>query len=1380
MNADISTKTPLRSPVQPPLPVSGSKTIAGMGACYALGTFTDNFYKQAAILLAAAASMKGMQSTATVLFSLPFVLFSAWAGALADRISKKYIVVGVKTLELLALAIGGYMLMQENWYGMIAVMFCMGTQSTFFSPAINGSIPENFPPALVPRANSLIKLASTAAILLGMALAGFVLDMRETSLGGIVPGFGFTGEDYGKLMAAFVVGGFAVLGLATAFTIKTRPASMPRENRPPFPWTGPIDSVKHALDCRKDPSLALVLLADAWFFGIAAIAVISIANLGNDLGYSKSVSGAMAAVLMVGVAAGSLIAGRFSAESWKKLLVPAASGMAFMLLLVAATPIFPNEGLVNWQLCWFGASLFLAGVFGGLYLIPLESFIQVRPAPHMKGRVIAVSNFLSFVAMALFGALFTIISLLPSALTFLVYGLATFAFVALVAAPRLGKLPVSSLRERAQSFLGAALKLLLSFRYKVTEEGLESISEPDVISMPETGGKTPGVLILPNHPALIDPVIVYSRLAGLMPRPLSDEAQMSGLVQRTAAKIIRAVTIPDMSKAGRGGAKGVQRGLDNIVNALKEGDNVLLYPAGQLYRSSREALGGKGAVAHILASVPGVRVLLVRTTGLWGSRFSYAYGKAPQFMSVLLRGIAAVFGNLLLFTPKRHVHIAFSEPANLPELVDAARTGDKGSVNRALEAFYNEAETPPVFVPQHVWQKPESALPEQKAATKAALSPAAAAVDIPEDVREAVYTVLRERANLAEDTPISPEQNLATDLFLDSLSLMETVMALEERFGHAVPGPEALVTVQDCLLAAVGKLESAEETAAPGSGPGAASGSVTDAWFAGDAAENAHVPLMLAKGDNFAATFLDLAKADPGAPFAAERAGLKTRKALLTGVIALANRFEKFPGERLGIMLPAVPAAVVIWLAAIYAGKEPVLINWTVGRRNMEHCLELAGVTHIVTAAALLSQLSRTGVDFEGLPAELIPAETIGKSLSLAEKIRAALLAALHCSPLPFSLKADKARETAAILFTSGSEAAPKAVPLSHENIMTNAADLLAVLTIKRSDKLLAMLPPFHSFGLLAGLALPACSGMRTVYHANPTESGALVGLIRDYKATLLGATPTFMEGMLAKARGTKDLAPLQYAFVGAEKCPDHVYKAFAAECPEASLCEGYGITECSPVVAVNRPGNAVPGTIGQALPSVTALIVVEDETGGMRRADTGETGMLLVRGKSIFSGYLSGRAAASSPGFKDETPPNPFVEFEGEKWYRTGDLLSMDGTGRLTFKGRLKRFVKIGGEMISLPQMEDVLQTAFASRPDLPEDGKPYIAVEAKKGSEDQGSAELIAFTTLPLSVETVNRALRGGGLSPVYSVRKIVKLEAIPILGTGKTDYRALADMG
>ncbi|MCL2640120.1 MAG: AMP-binding protein, partial [Phycisphaerales bacterium] len=237
----------------------------------------------------------------------------------------------------------------------------------------------------------------------------------------------------------------------------------------------------------------------------------------------------------------------------------------------------------------------------------------------------------------------------------------------------------------------------------------------------------------------------------------------------------------------------------------------------------------------------------------------------------------------------------------------------------------------------------------------------------------------------------------------------------------------------------------------------------------------------------------------------------------------------------------------------------------------------------------------------------------------------------------------------------------------------------------------------------------------------------------------------------------------LRFAFVGAEKCPDHVYQSFARLCPNAALCEGYGITECSPVVSVNRPDNVLPGSIGHAMPSVITALVQEEDGQIKGRVETGKTGMLLVRGPSIFGGYLG-------------DAPDPFVQFEGQTWYRTGDLISIDETGRLTFRGRLKRFVKIGGEMISLPQIENTLLAAFASHPDAPKEGPP-LAVEATPEGGDSGP-EIAIFTTLPLTLAEVNAALRSAGLSALYAIKRIIKLDTIPLLGSGKTDYRTLRE--
>ncbi|SBW01245.1 AMP-binding enzyme [uncultured delta proteobacterium] len=1371
-----------------PAPANGQTgTIIGLGSCYALGTFTDNFYKQAAILMAAsgaaagagtadmlgfAVSMNSVQGIATVLFSLPFILFSAWGGAVADRVAKKNIAVAAKSLEFLALFMGGYMLITQNWAGILAVIFLMGTQSTFFSPAINGSIPENFTPERVPRANALIKLASTAAILAGFAMAGFVLDIPENAFGGL---FGLSGEAYGRGAAAVFIVVVALLGLVTALTLRRRPPA--GGENVPFPWAGPVQSIVHTRECRKDKDLVLALVADAWFYGIAAIAVISIANLAAELGYSKSVSGVMMALLMIGVAAGAVAGGRFSVESWRRLVLPVGSAMAASLFLVAVTPHIPAypsldmpHGSLDPQFLWFGITLFLSGFFGGMYIIPLESFIQVRPAAHEKGKVIAVSNFMSFVAMAIFGLAFRAISLLPPALTFAAYGIATFLFLWLGVKTRLVNLPGMSMADAATNPLGLLLRLALSLRYRVTATGLESIAPPVPVN---NGTRTPGILILPNHPAMVDPIIVYSRLAGLAPRPLSDEAQMRGFVQRIVARILHVVTIPDLEKnGGRGDAASARQSLGNISQALRQGDNVLLYPSGRVYRSAREVLGNKSAVSRLLAEVPGARVLLVRTTGLWGSSFSYASGKTPQIMRQLFQGALTLLGNLLFFAPRRAVSVEFVEPADLP------RDGDKLRLNAYLENFYNKAETQPILVPRFFWQPRGTAKQAERGSqnarkaettrhgavpTDSATVFATVPATIPEDIRDAVYAVLRDKGGLAEDHPLDPDQSLTEDLHFDSLSLMEAALELEAAFGHPVASPEDITTVGDCLRLAAGLLQ-AEDEVPPADVPAA--------WLA-PLADGA-APRRVAPGArNMVDTFLALARENPDAPLAAERSGIRTRKALLTGMLALSKRFAALPGKRLGIMLPSVPAALAIWLAAMHAGKEPVFINWTVGRRNLEHCLALAGVGCVVSASALMDQVSRTGTPLEELPVTWLAAEKIAASLSVLEKLRAALGAALHCSALPFTVRGTRVPEIAAVLFTSGSETRPKGVPLSHTNIMCNAADVLAVLRLTKDDKLLAMLPPFHSFGLLVGLALPAATGIPAAYHPNPTESAHLNAMVRDFKATVFGATPTFLDGMLTKAKGKNDLASLRYAFAGAEKCPDHVYKSFAAVCPAGALCEGYGITECSPVVAVNRPEDPVAGSIGPVLPSVQAVLVREDDDADGHpvitgRAAPGETGMLLVRGPSVFSGYLSPENGAPVP--------SPFVRFDDKDWYRTGDLVMMDETGRLFFKGRRKRFVKLGGEMVSLPQMEEVLQEAFAALAQGLDEGKPFIAVADSRTGKDTDQAELVAFTTLALSVQEINQALRHGGLSPLHAVRTVTRLEAIPLLGSGKTDYRAL----
>jgi long-chain-fatty-acid--[acyl-carrier-protein] ligase len=315
--------------------------------------------------------------------------------------------------------------------------------------------------------------------------------------------------------------------------------------------------------------------------------------------------------------------------------------------------------------------------------------------------------------------------------------------------------------------------------------------------------------------------------------------------------------------------------------------------------------------------------------------------------------------------------------------------------------------------------------------------------------------------------------------------------------------------------------------------------------------------------------------------------------------------------------------------------------------------------------------------------------------------------------------------------------------------------DVLDVIRLSGEDVLVGMLPPFHSFGITVTTVLPLCSGLRTVYHPNPTEAALLARVIEEYRVTVLVGTPTFLNGIVRAARD-EQLSSLRLAVTGAEKCPEPVYRALSERCPQAKVIEGYGITECSPIVSVNRPERPVPGSIGLLLPSVQG-VVVGVESGA--RVAPGETGMLLVSGPSVFGGYLA------------HTGESPFVSAEGRKWYRTGDLVSQDAGGVLFFEGRLKRFIKLGGEMVSLPAIESVLLPHLTVET---EEG-PSIAVEAL-GSH--GTPEIVLFACRPVERDHVNGIIRAAGLSPLHHVRRVIQVPSIPVLGTGKTDYRGLVE--
>jgi acyl-[acyl-carrier-protein]-phospholipid O-acyltransferase/long-chain-fatty-acid--[acyl-carrier-protein] ligase len=872
------------------------------------------------------------------------------------------------------------------------------------------------------------------------------------------------------------------------------------------------------------------------------------------------------------------------------------------------------------------------------------------------------------------------------------------------------------------SLLRRVIYFLLKLRYKIEVNGLEKLSAQN--------GR--GILFLPNHPALIDPIILLSTLhRPFQPSILADKDRIDVPILRPLAALFGAVPMPDIARHGNTKRPEVEKALKECAARLERGENLIFYPAGRLYRSSHEDLGANSGVSTLLARVPNARVVLVRTSGLWGSVFSYASGVAPTLGGALIKAASSLMASFLFFVPRRKVALTFEEPAALP------RRGDRMTLNRFLEAFYNADAPPNLYVPYSPWET-EGAKVVQEPESGRVTTPKG--TEIPAITRHHVYKKLAELSGVPVEK-MRDDQELAHDLGLDSLALMELVTWAEHEFGYHLGETTDIQTVGDLLLAACGNTLAGEMALVP----------VPKSWFSKPSRER---PCLVADGRNIPEAFLNQARRSPDRPILADQiAGVKTYRNIITAILLLKPEFEKFREPFVGIMLPASVSATTVYLAALFARKVPVMVNWTVGTRNMKYALDLMGVKHILTSQRVIERLESQLGPMTELSDRFVRLEEYRRKFTLGKKLSALAKAYFSWK----SLECGNIAHTAVVLFTSGSESMPKAVPLTHENILFNLKSVLKTIRIQQTDVLLGMLPPFHSFGLSTNVVLPVISGLPVVYHSNPTEGMHLAKLAASYGATIAIGTPTFLSGMLRVA-SENDLRTLRVVVTGAEKCPDSIFDTLARFWPWISVLEGYGITECSPVVSINDENDIRHGTIGKVLPGIEyARKNVESEEPAPPEAP----GLLLVRGPSIFGGYLHYNG------------PSPFLEWRGRRWYATGDLVTELPGGVLKFAGRLKRFVKLGGEMVSLPAIEDVLVSAFVK----PDEKGPLLAVESTAA---ELNPEIVLFTAGGTAVtrEEANEAIRKSGLSPLHNIRRVVQVPEIPLLGTGKIHFRALRE--
>ncbi len=484
-------------------------------------------------------------------------------------------------------------------------------------------------------------------------------------------------------------------------------------------------------------------------------------------------------------------------------------------------------------------------------------------------------------------------------------------------------------------------------------------------------------------------------------------------------------------------------------------------------------------------------------------------------------------------------------------------------------------------------------------------------------------------------------------------------------------------------------------------------------------------------------------------------------EALIGSLLFRREVIKQCPGENMiGILLPpSVPAALLNFGISL-AGRVPVNLNYTASRESMNLAIERAGLKTIFTTEKLLE---RAGIEKQpGM--KMI--EDVAKSFSRVDKLicatiaRLAPLALLRRGLIPQDLKLDS---LATVIFSSGSTGTPKGVMLSHRNIVSNLEGTQQAMNVNRSDCLLGILPFFHSFGFTVGLWLPAVSGFGVVYHTNPLEARKIGDLCRKYGVTILISTPTFM-GDYVRRCDAKDFASLRLAIVGAERLKPELADAFHEKF-HLDLLQGYGCTELSPVVSVESFGytgsdqkqvGAKRGTVGHPIPGVAVRIV---NPATFAALGAGEPGMLLVKGSSVMVGYLG------------EPEKTRQVIWE-DGWYITGDIAQLDEDGFIQITGRLSRFSKIAGEMVSHVQLEEALHRALGCI-------EPCLVVTSV--SDDQkGERFVVLHTDLGLSVDELLKRLRDSGFPRLWTPRKenFFIVPALPLLGSGKLDLKQLQE--
>ncbi len=871
------------------------------------------------------------------------------------------------------------------------------------------------------------------------------------------------------------------------------------------------------------------------------------------------------------------------------------------------------------------------------------------------------------------------------------------------------------------------LRFILGARYSVKVKGQHLLNSQSA------------KLILPNHQAIMDPILLFAYLYKYITAvPVMLASYFDIPVAKWLFKAWGAVRVSDLESGSRN-----TNVLEQIVSSVDKGlmmnKNIVLYPSGQIAAQGYERIINKQSAQLSVQNMPdGAEVIAVRISGLWGSRWSKAWiGQSPSFFPTLLQSIGFVLANLLFFMPRRTINIEF---VNVTNEAKAKSNEGKAEFNRYLEQVYNaNGEETVSFVRYHfLAPNLKRELPEKIAGSDKVLKKqtSVSSQSIPDSVLKKVQACIASILEIDAQT-IQQKNFLQLDLGADSLNIVEIISEVENQFpSFSAPQINEIRTVEDLCLVAMGQFKSESDLK-----PSTLDRRLSEVKR-----------LSVDDHDTILQQFIASFSKHRNDSFCYDAMlGSTTRKEFFLKACVVGELLKKdITEERVGILLPALQSTTLLIAACYLAGKVPVMLNWTVGKKVLLHCLETTGVETILSAGAFVNKIE------EQLPEEIkkriILLEKKVPEISLVTKLKGALKAQFPKLLINTKNKPD----TAVILFTSGSEALPKAVPLTHSNIVSNLSAAFHLVDVDNNQVFLSFLPPFHSFGFTVLNIMPLLTAAKVGYTPNPTDAREVLRILKHIKANVLVGTPGFLKLLLAEGTSAAyAFKSVKFAISGAEAMPVSLKEHFESVTDNGLILEGYGITECAPVLTLNPQAKQKLNSVGQLLPGIEAKIV-DLETN--QPLTPGQAGMIYVSGPNVFDGYLK------------QPELQPFETIDGKCYYKTGDLGYQDEEGYLFITGRLKRFIKIAGEMISLPFIEKMLLEKYGR------DDEQVLAVE---GSDKCQPPRIALFAKENIDLNEANDFLLKNGVAPIAKLREVIAIDEIPVLGTGKTDYKVLKAM-